>query len=115
MARFTPDVPGTYTFTLDTGNHKQVLDVISAREVPVHNLNYLPSRSLAYTETTLLIAQGYTPYLGVVHLDNDSVGAEIPVGPWPVSVAFTPDGAEAVVAQAGNDTLGLWTSLRAGL
>lgn len=104
--RFTPDVPGTYTFTLDNGTKPQMLEVITARDVPFHNLNYLPSRSLASSDTTLVVAQGYTPYLGQINLLDGTLGSEIPVGPWPVSVALSPDGAWAFVAHAGNDTLG---------
>ena len=104
--RFTPDAEGQYTFSLDGARGSRTLSAIDATELPFHNLNYLPSRSLATAGSTLLVTEGYTPRLARVNGENGQVIDEIPVGPWPVAVAVSPDESWALVAHAGNDTLG---------
>lgn len=103
-ARFVPDAAGTWVFEGADGRSVSV-EVVD--EAPYHGLFHPPSRSLVAVGGEVWAAQGYAP--AVARLDGDDLRAvgEIDVGSWPVALAATPDGATVVVAQAGDDHLGV--------
>lgn len=105
FTRFVPDAVGAYLLQHTDGGGRAKLEVIDTAEIPFHNLMYLPSRSMAAVGDEVWVAQGYAPKISRLGADY-SQASEIQVGPWPVSLAVTPDEGMVLVAQAGNDTLG---------
>ncbi|NUQ73122.1 MAG: Ig-like domain-containing protein [Polyangiaceae bacterium] len=105
IARFTPHVPGTYSFAL--GGERETLNVIAADGLPHHNLNYFPASSIAAVNGELWTANVYSPTLTRLKPGTLETLGQINVGSWPVAVAWSKGMAHAVVAQRGSDTLGL--------
>ncbi len=102
--RFVPDVPGTWTFAL---GDVATLEVEVVAEAPFHNLFHPPSRSLAAVGDEVWVAQGYAPSVARLAAADLSPRGEVRVGSWPVALAATPDGGTVLVAQAGDDHLGV--------
>jgi len=106
--RITPIVTGHYAFSLG-GDEGETLDleVVSADTRPLYNLNYYAHHAAQMVEGELWVANVQVPT--ITRLDPDSLAplGEISVGPWPVSLAWRDGMSFAVVAQRGNDTLGL--------
>ncbi len=103
-ARFVPDAPGTWTFALGDA---ATLEVEVVAEAPFHNLFHPPSRSLVAVGDEVWAAQGYAPAVARLGADDLAPRGEIRVGSWPVALAATPDGGTVLVAQAGDDHLGV--------
>lgn len=104
-SRFTPDKEGSYT--LNAGTRSFSLVVTSAVDQPFHHLNYYATQSMAEVGDEVWTADVYRPTLTRIDPATLQVLGTIPVGPWPVAVAWRPGMAEAVVAQRGADTLGI--------
>ncbi len=104
LARFVPDAAGRWVFALGEAIE---LEVEVVDEAPFHNLHHPPSRSLVAVGDELWVAQGYAPRLTRLALADLSSRGEVAVGAWPVALAATPDGATVLVAQAGDDHLGV--------
>lgn len=110
--RFTPDVPGDYTFRLPgTADAPLLLRVVArtpAERFRNHQLTPLYGAALVGDEIWTANGATYT----VTRLapgGPDGVFArrdEIPVGAWPAAVAFRDPLPYAVVAQRGSDTVG---------
>ena len=100
--RATPQSIGTYSFN----NNGQTLEitVIDPDEIPFHNLNYLPSQSIAAEAGHTWVAQVYSPK--VSHISPSGEVTEIPVGSWPVALGTHPNLSHVLVAHKGSDTLG---------
>ncbi|MEX1365994.1 MAG: hypothetical protein AB1Z98_22900 [Nannocystaceae bacterium] len=110
--RITPTVPGSYRLEVDgvddPGDRSRVsLEVVPASDRPFYNLNYYGSRSVAVVGEELWTANVYEPTLTRLDGTGATVLGEIAVGPWPVAIAWSEGMDFAVVAQRGNDTLGL--------
>jgi len=105
-ARFTPVIPGRYTFTIDALTLSRELDVIGAAEVPFEHYNYYQGQSIAAVNGELWVAAVYSPEL--IRLDPTTMAelGRIPVGPWPVAVAWRSGMTHAVVSHKAGDTLG---------
>lgn len=102
-SRVTPLTPGAWVFT--RGGQRRELTVVAASERPFHHLNYYESRALARVGGELWAA---SPLRGeLARLDPVSLATTgtVTVGPWPVALAAAGD--VVVVAQRGNDTLGV--------
>ncbi|MCH9683781.1 MAG: Ig-like domain-containing protein [Deltaproteobacteria bacterium] len=108
-ARLTPVVPGRYAMTLEGGNDSRSVElgVVSADERPFYNLNYYPSHSAERVGEELWVANVQVSSITRMDPGSLDVLGEIPVGPWPVSLAWHEGMDFAVVAQRGSDTLGL--------
>lgn len=105
IARFTPHVAGDYTF--EAAEDLQVtLTVIASDQVPFHNLNLFPTRSLEPADGEVWVANVMTPTVAVLDAETLTTKNEIAVGMWPVAVAHVPNTKLTVVAQRGGDTLG---------
>jgi DNA-binding beta-propeller fold protein YncE len=105
IARFTPHVPGSYTFRL--GGERETLNVIAAEGLPHHNLNYFPAHSIAAVNGEVWTANVFSPTLTRLNPTTLEAIGQINVGSWPVAVAWTKEMPHALVAQRGSDTLGL--------
>jgi DNA-binding beta-propeller fold protein YncE/mono/diheme cytochrome c family protein len=103
--RFTPHLPGHYTFVDAEGAEALALDVVDAAGAPFVQHNYYPSRSLARVGDELWVANVYRPTLTVIGADG-AAGASIAVGAWPVALAWAPGMPEVLVAQRGADEVG---------
>ncbi len=110
-SRFTPTVPGTYRFVLeqatDPDAHAVDLGVVDAAERPFHNLNYFPAGSVARVGDELWVANVQKPTVTRIDPNTMAVLGELPVGAWPVAIAWNEGMEFAVVAHRGSDTLGL--------
>lgn len=102
-ARFTPHVPGDYTFTL--AGKTVTVNVIGTDAVPFQQYNYYSTRSLAAVDAEVWVANVYAA--SITPIANDVAGTPIPVGAWPVAVAWRPGMQFALVAQRAADSLGL--------
>jgi YVTN family beta-propeller protein len=107
--RITPTVPGRYRFALAEvdGGETLELEVVPADAQPFYNLNYYPAHAAERVGDELWVANVQAPTITRFDPSNLAVLGEIPVGPWPVSLAWREGMDFAVVAQRGNDTLGL--------
>lgn len=107
-ARFTPHVEGVYTFALgDQAGTVETLNVISSEGVPFHNLNYFPGQSIAVVQDEVWTADVYASTLSRLDPQTLQSRGQIQVGSWPVAIAWKSGMAHVVIAQRGNDTLGL--------
>ncbi len=104
IPRFVPDVPGQWSFAF---GDEATVEVEVVAEAPFHNLFHPPSRSLVSVGDEVWAAQGYAPAVSRLSQGELTPLGEIRVGAWPVALAATPDGATVVVAQAGDDHLGI--------
>jgi YVTN family beta-propeller protein len=104
--RVTPLVPGTYNFTLSGTNIQRTLQVIDAKDVPFEHFNYYPLNSVAVIEKEVWVAHTYNPEISIVDPNTNQVRQTIPVGPWPVALAWNSTMNEVLVAHKGGDTLG---------
>lgn len=107
ITRFTPTVPGAYSFVLGDTGVKESFTAISADGLPFHNLNYFPGSSIAAVDGEIWTADIYSPTLHRRDAATLKDLGRIDVGPWPVALAWTGGMTHAVVAQRGGDTLGL--------
>jgi DNA-binding beta-propeller fold protein YncE len=108
IARFTPHVPGRYTFALDgEEGTTESLVAISAEGLPFHNLNYFAGQSVAVVNGEIWTANVHAPTLGRLDPATLETRGSIDVGSWPVAIAWRAGMPHAVVAQRGGDTLGL--------
>ncbi len=106
--RLTPTVPGNYRFTVSSGSDESLdLTVVPADTRPFTNLNYYPSQSLAEVGGELWVANVQNPSVTRIDPTSMTVIDELHVGPWPVAIAWREGMSYALVAQRGNDTLGL--------
>jgi DNA-binding beta-propeller fold protein YncE len=104
--RLTPDVAGTWRLKASLGGAIRTLTVVEARTRPFHNLNYYPSKGLAIVGQQLWAVATLRHEIGRFDPVSMANQGTITVGPWPVAVAAAADGAVAVVAHRGNDTVG---------
>lgn len=109
--RITPLTPGTYRFELagarDGAAGRVTLEVVAAADRPFENLNYYPSGSVAQVGGEVWVANVQRPTITRVDPTSHEPLGEVPVGPWPVSLAWREGMPFAVVAHRGSDTLGL--------
>ncbi len=106
--RFTPALEGTYTFSLgDEAGTVETLQVISADSAPFHNLNYFPGQSIALVNGEIWTADVHATSLSRLDPATLESRGRIDVGSWPVAIAWKEGMTHAVVAQRGNDNLGL--------
>lgn len=106
-SRFTPVVAGTYEFSLTGTDETETLTVIPASDVPFHNYNYYASASIAPVGGELWTANVFAASITRINPATLAVIDTLDVGPWPVALAEVPGQNLAIVAQRGNDTLGL--------
>ena len=106
-AGFFARQPGTYELTENTTGTRFSITAIDSAQLPFHNLMYLPNRSLVAVDSELWIAEGLAPRLSRVDQTSGEVLGNIPVGPWPTSLAHSEALGVVAVTQPGNDTLGL--------
>lgn len=108
--RITPTVPGQFRFALaevdDADAEAIELEVVPADSRPFYNLNYYGSRAITEVDGELWVANVQSPTVTRLSPQLETL-ATIDVGPWPVAIAWREGMAFAVVAQRGNDTLGL--------
>jgi len=98
--RFTPSEAGRWVFAIP--GHQVTLNAVD--EVPFHNLNHYPTRSMARVGEELWVTEVSAPRVARLDLDTlESLGA-IRVGAWPVAIAAHEQ--TVVVAHRGSDTLG---------
>lgn len=81
--------------------------MVPAEARPFTNLNYYPARSVAEVNGELWVANVQSPSVTRVDPNSMAVLGEHPVGPWPVAIAWREGMSYALVAQRGNDALGL--------
>jgi YVTN family beta-propeller protein len=111
--RITPTITGRYAFELAdddgpvAGEGRLTLEVVSPDERPFYHLNYYPAHAVELVDGELWVANVYQPTITRVDPGSFAALGEIQVGPWPVSLAWREGMSFAVVAQRGNDTLGL--------
>ena len=105
-ARFTPVTPGLYTFTLR--EHVQTLQVVEFEASQHMNYNYYPTRSIARVGEEVWVTNVYSPTISRLKPDDlTELGQPIATGAWPVALAWREGMEVVVVAQRGEDTLGL--------
>jgi len=109
--RFTPDVPGDYTFRLgDLANSDLTLRVVArapAERFRNHHLTPLYGAEVVDGEIWTANGASYT----VTRLITDGKGGwqkkdDITVGSWPSALAHHPGSPYVFVAQRGSDTVG---------
>lgn len=98
---------GTAELTESTTGTTIAVTSMAASDIPFHNLMYQPSRSMTAVGDEVWVAEAYAPRVARIDAETGEVVGSIPVGPWPVSMASAPTAGVAVVAHAGNDTIGL--------
>lgn len=101
-ARFSPHVPGSYRFT--AGSDSLEVTVIDGASAPFAHFNYYPGRSIATVGEAVWVADVFAPRITVLGTAGQT---QIPVGPWPVAIAWRPGMVHALVAQRASDDLGL--------
>lgn len=107
--RITPVTAGDYRFELSNTTDGQSVDlgVVPAESRPFFNLNYYAAHAASPVGEELWIANVQRSTVSRVDPDSLALLGEIQVGPWPVSLAWREGMDVAVVAQRGNDTLGI--------
>jgi len=109
--RITPTTAGTWRLALAGADESEAgeitLEVIDAGARPFTNFNYYPSNSITPVGDELWVANVQTPTITRVEPGTLAILGEHPVGPWPVAIAWREGMDFAVVAQRGDDTLGL--------
>lgn len=107
-ARFTPHLPGQYTFALaDEDGTTETFNAIPAEGLPFHNLNYFAGQSVAVVNGEIWTANVHAPTLARLDPATLEARGSIEVGSWPVAIAWRSGMTHAVIAQRGGDTLGL--------
>jgi len=107
VARFTPQLPGSYAFQLGDGEATEAFTAVAAEEAPFHNLNYFAGQSIAQVGDEIWTANVFEPSLTRLDPTTLKTRGRVAVGAWPVAVAWAPGMSHALVAQRGSDTLGL--------
>lgn len=109
--RFTPDLPGSYIFTLNDPAQAVVKLNVVARtpEERFRNHHLTPLYGATMVDGELWIANGASYTVSSLALDgNGNWGKvdEITVGRWPAALAHHPQSNYVIVAQRGGDTIG---------
>jgi DNA-binding beta-propeller fold protein YncE len=108
--RFTPDVPGDYTFRLGTLKNSELsLHVVARTPAERFRNHYLtPLYGAARVGDELWTANGPSYTVSrVARVDGTwSKQGEVTVGSWPAALAWREPLAHVLVAQRGSDTVG---------
>ena len=108
--RFTPQTPGEYVFSCeapagDPCGHTVV--VVDPATLPFENHNYYPTRSVARVGEEVWVAEVVSPTVAVVSPSDGRILSRVPVGGWPVAVAWATGSPVAAVALRGEDRVAL--------
>jgi mono/diheme cytochrome c family protein len=102
--RFTPVVPGDYTFRFDGEDSTQTLTVVG--DVPYEHYNYYPITSLAAVKGEVWVANVHDPHVSRIDPATGKVLGAIQTGPWPVGLAAVESQGVVLVAHKAGDTVG---------
>jgi DNA-binding beta-propeller fold protein YncE len=102
VARFTPDVAGTFRFV---AADRPDVELTVVAEGPFVHHNYYPTRSLARVGDELWVAEAYNPRISRLDATTLEPAGAVAVGAWPVALAVSDD--VVLVAQRGADSLGV--------
>ncbi len=105
--RFTPDLPGTYRFSVPGEDAAVELTVVARTPAERFRNHYLtPLFGAAVVGDEVWTANGATYTVTRVGVDDLAVRGEVTVGSWPAAVAWRDPLPYVLVAQRGSDTLG---------
>ena len=107
--RFTPQLVGQYVFTSSEPAGTQrghTVVVVEPTSLPFENHNYYPTRSITQVGDELWVAEVISPTVAV-YSGGEAPLTRIPVGGWPVAVAWAPGSPVAAVALRGEDRLAI--------
>lgn len=102
--RFTPIVPGVYTFSIDGSSEKQTLTVVE--DVPYEHFNYYQTSSLAEVNGEIWVTNLFDPHISRIDPASAAVTGRILTGPWPSALASVPGKGTILVTHKAGDTLG---------
>ncbi|MDC3983781.1 YncE family protein [Polyangium jinanense] len=109
--RFTPDVPGDYTFRLNDPAQTELTLRAVARtsQARFRNHHLTPLYGAAAVDGELWTANGASYTVTRLVADNGQwkKDGEITVGAWPAAIAHHAGGKKVYVAQRGSDTVGI--------
>lgn len=116
LPRFTPDVAGTYRFSVHGGDASVALTVVARPPAERFRNHYLtPLYGATRVGDEVWTANGATYTVTRVGVDDGSVIGEIHVGSWPAAVAWREPLPYVLVAQRGSDTIGFVNRARGAL
>jgi len=106
--RFTPDVAGTYRFSVAGTDAVVELDVVTRTPAERFRNHYLtPLYGAARVGSSeVWTANGATYTVSIVDIESASKTGEVTVGSWPAAIAWGESLPFVLVAQRGSDTLG---------
>ncbi len=108
--RFTPDIPGDYTFRLNDPAATELTLRVVARtpEARFRNHYLTPLQGATVVDGELWTANGASYTVTRLVDDNGqwTWAGEITVGSWPAAIAHHPQSKKVLVAQRGSDTIG---------
>ncbi|HRI70427.1 MAG TPA: Ig-like domain-containing protein, partial [Polyangium sp.] len=102
--RFTPVVPGQYSFRIQGTTETQTLTVVD--KVPYEHFNYYQTSSLAEVNGEIWVANLFDPHISRIDPQTGMVTGKLLTGPWPSALAYVESRGLVLVTHKAGDTLG---------